>query len=188
MDESPKQLIGTTRFEDPIDGSTERREDYEYVRNGVCNIFIANEPLKGKRYIKVTDRKRKAEWAEFIKEIAEEHYSESEKITLIMDNFKTHAASALYEIYEPAIAKRIWDRFNFVYTPKHGSWLNMAEIELNVLHGQCLNRRIDNFKEVKREVKAWMKIRNSKKSKINWQFTTKDARVKLKRLYPSIND
>jgi predicted AAA+ superfamily ATPase len=104
-----------------------------------------------------------------------------------MDNFKTHAASALYETYKPAEAKRIWDRFNFVYTPRHGSWLNMAEIELNVLHGQCLKRRIDNFKEVKKEVKAWMQNRNGKKSKINWQFTTKDARIKLKRLYPSIN-
>ena len=188
MDESPKQLIGTTRYEEQVEGTREKRVDYEYVRHGVCNIFMANEPLKGKRFIKVTDRKRKAEWAEFIKEIAEEHYPEAEKITLVMDNFKTHNASALYEVYEPAEAKRIWDRFNFIYTPKHGSWLNMAEIELNVLHGQCLNRRIDNFKEVGREVKAWMKIRNNKKSKINWQFTSRDARIKLKRLYPSIND
>jgi hypothetical protein len=188
MDESPKQLIGTTRFDESVEGRNEKREDYEYVRNGVCNIFMANEPLKGKRYIKVTDRKRKAEWAEFIKEIAEEHYPKADKITLIMDNFKTHTASALCEEYEPSEAKRIWDRFNFIYTPKHGSWLNMAEIELNVLHGQCLNRRIDNFREVKKEVKAWMQIRNGRKSKINWQFTTKDARIKLKSLYPSIND
>ena len=188
MDESPKQLIGTTRFEDSIDGNREKREDYEYVRNGVCNIFIANEPLKGKRFIKVTDRRTKIDWAKFIKEIADEHYPKAEKITLVMDNLNTHAASSLYEVYEPSEAKRIWDRFSFTYTPKHGSWLNMAEIELNVLHGQCLNRRIDNFKEVKREVRAWTEIRNSKKSKINWQFTTKDARIKLKKLYPSINE
>jgi hypothetical protein len=167
MDESPEQLRGTTRFEESIEGSSEKREDYEYVRNGVCNIFIANEPLKGKRYIKVTDRKRRAEWAEFIKGIADEYYPKAEKITLVMDNFKTHTAAAFYEVYEPVDAKRIWDRFNFVFTPKYGRWLNMAEIELNMLHGQCLNRRIDNFKEVKREVKEWMQIRNSKKSKIN---------------------
>jgi len=188
MDESPKQLIGTTRYEEQVEGTWEKRVDYEYVRHGVCNIFMANEPLKGRRYTKVTDRKRKTEWAEFIKEIADEHYPKAEKITLVMDNFKTHVASALYEAYEPAEAKRIWDRFNFAYTPKHGSWLNMAEIELNVLHGQRLNRRIDNFREVKREVKAWMENRNGKKSKINWQFTTKDARIKLNKLYPSIND
>ena len=188
MDESPKQLIGITRQEEPMEEGKEKREDYEYVRNGVCNIFMANEPLKGKRYVKITERKTKADWAEFIKEIADEYYPGADKITLVMDNFKTHTAAALYEVYNPVEAKRIWDRFNLVYTPKHGSWLNMAEIELNVLQGQCLDRRIDNLDVVKKEVKAWMKSRNSKESKINWQFTTKDARVKLKKLYPSIND
>jgi hypothetical protein len=188
MDESPKQLIGTTRIEEPMEEGKEKREDYEYVRNGVCNIFIANEPLKGKRFVSITQRKTKIDWASFIKEIADVHYPEAEKITLVMDNFKTHAASSLYEAYPPIEAKRIWDRFNFIFTPKHGSWLNMAEIELNVIQGQCLDRRIDNIEEIKSEVEAWMNTRNSRESKINWQFTTKDARIKLKKLYPSIND
>ena len=188
MDESPKQMIGTTRIEEPMEEGKEKREDYEYVRNGVCNIFMANEPLKGKRFVSITERKTKIDWAAFIKGIADVHYPEAEKITLVMDNFKTHTASSLYEAYPPMEAKRIWDRFNFIFTPKHGSWLNMAEIELNVIQGQCLDRRIDNIEEIRSQVEAWMKTRNSKESKINWQFTTKDARIKLKKLYPSIND
>ena len=186
MDESPKQLIGTARDGETMETGKEEREDYEYVRNGVCNIFMANEPLNGKRFVKITERKTKKDWAEFIREIAMDHYSNAERITLVMDNFKTHTAAALYEVYNPEEAKKIWDRFEFVYTPKHGSWLNMAEIELNVLQGQCLNRRIDNMKEVQDEVKAWQNNRNNKVAKINWQFTTKDARVKLKKLYPSV--
>jgi hypothetical protein len=188
MDESPKQLIGEIRDKQAMANGREQREDYEYVRNGICNIFIANEPLKGKRYVKITVRKTKKDWAEFIKEIADEMYPEVDKIKLVMDNFKTHAASSLYETFKPKEAKRIWDRFEFIYTPKHGSWLNMAEIELNVLQNQCLNRRIDNIEEIKEEVMAWQNIRNNKVAKIDWQFTTKDARKKLKRLYPSIHD
>lgn len=188
MDESPKQLIGNTRLEVPMGEGKEKREDYEYARKGVCNIFMANEPLKGKRFVKVTERKTKVDWAGFIKEMADCNYPQAEKITLVMDNFKTHSPSALYEIFQPAEAKRIWDRFNFVYTPKHGSWLNMAEIELNVLQGQCLDRRIDNIEEIKQEVQAWMETRNNRVSKIKWQFTTKNARIKLKKLYPSIEE
>ena len=164
-----------------------RRQDYEYVRHGLCNVFMANEPLRGKRYIRVTQRKTKRDWAQFIKEIADDHYPQAETIYLIMDSFKTHSPSALYEFFEPEEAKRLWDRFRFIYTPKHGSWLNMAEIELRVLQGQCLNRRIDNMEEVQSEVEAWMNARNAQQPTINWQFTTKDARIKLKRLYPSID-
>ena len=186
MDESPKQLIGETRTQEKMkDGSS--REDFEYSRKGVCNIFMSNEPLRGKRMVKVTPRKTKSDWAEFIKEIAEQ-YSNAEKITLVMDNLNTHGPGSLYERFEPKEAKRIWDRFEFVYTPKHGSWLNMAEIELNVLTAQCLNRRIDNMETISREVEAWQNHRNNRNSSINWQFTNQDARVKLKRLYPTLHD
>jgi transposase len=188
MDESPKQLIKETRKSIPMQQGRERRVDYEYERCGVCNIFIANEPLRGKRLVKITERKARKDWAEFIKQIADEMYPKAKKITLVMDNYTTHTAGSLYETYSPQEAKRIWDKFEFVYTPKHGSWLNMAEIELHVLMGQCLNRHIDNYKTLKREVTAWQNNRNNKNSKINWQFTTKNARIKLKKLYPSIQD
>ena len=156
MDESPKQLIKHTRIPIARKPGQDAKEDYEYSRNGVANIFMANEPLAGKR------------------------------IVAVMDNLNTHTPSALYETFPPQEAKRIWDRFEFIYTPKHGSWLNMAEIELNVLMGQCLNRRSDNMTTIRKEVKAWEQIRNNKKAKINWQFETDDARIKLKRLYPTI--
>jgi transposase len=186
MDESPKQLIKETRLPIKMKKGMEKRVDYEYARCGVCNIFMANEPLKGKRVVKITKRKTKKDWAVFIKEIADKLYKDAKKITLVMDNLNTHKPSSLYETFEPKEAKRIWDRFEFVFTPKHGSWLNMAEIELNVLNGQCLNRRIENINTVKQEVKAWQDHRNNKISVINWRFETKDARIKLKRLYPSI--
>jgi hypothetical protein len=186
MDESPKQLIKETRISVPMKPGQLARQDFEYERCGVANIFLASEPLKGKRYVEVTERRTKADWAVFIKQIADEWYKEASKITLVMDNLATHKAAALYEVYRPQEAKRIWDRFEFVYTPKHGSWLNMAEIELNVLMGQCLNRRIDNMKTMKQEVNAWKEHRNNKKAIINWQFTNKEARVRLKRLYPTI--
>lgn len=186
MDESPKQLIGETRVGTPMGQGKEKRIDYEYARKGTCNIFMVNEPLNGKRRVKITERKTKVDWAILLKEIVEEDYPKAEKITLVMDNFKTHSPGALYETFEPREAKRIWDKFEFVFTPKHGSWLNMAEIELNVLNSQCLNRRIDNMEEIIAETKAWENHRNNKDAKINWQFTTKDSRIKLKRLYPSI--
>ena len=186
MDESPKQLIKETRLPIKMKKGMEKRVDYEYARCGVCNIFMANEPLKGKRMVKITERKTKKDWAVFVKEIADKLYKDAKKITLVMDNLNTHKPGSLYEAFEAKEAKRIWDRFEFVFTPKHGSWLNMAEIELNVLNGQCLNRRIDNINTVKQEVEAWQDHRNNKKSVINWRFETKDARIKLKRLYPSI--
>ncbi len=185
MDESPKQLIGETRVPIPMSKGHDLKCDYEYERLGVCNIFLANEPLAGFRTVKITDKKCKVDWAEFIKEISDEHYPEAELITLVMDNLGTHTPGAFYERYEPAEAKRILDRFEFVFTPKHGSWLDMAEIELNVLNNQCLGRRIGSIEEVRDEVEAWELARNGLDKKINWQFTTEKARIKLKRLYPS---
>lgn len=188
MDESPKQLIEEGQPSKAMKPGQETRVDYEYVRNGVVNIFMANEPLSGKRFAEVTEFKTKKEWAMFIKKIADKWYPKAKKITLVMDNFKTHAASAFYETFEPAEAKRLWDRFEFVYTPKHGSWLNMAEIELHVLNRQCLNRHIATIEKITEEVKAWQSNRNNKNCKINWQFTNKEARIKLKKLYPSLHD
>ena len=186
MDESPKQLIKQTRIPIARKPGQDAKEDYEYSRQGVANIFIANEPLKGKRYIRIKKSKTKKDWANFVKYIADQLYPNAEKILLIMDNLNTHKPSALYETFSPEEAKRIWDRFEFIYTPKHGSWLNMAEIELNVLTSQCLNRRIDNMVTIRKETRAWEKDKNKKKTKINWQFKTDDARIKLKRLYPTI--
>lgn len=187
MDESPKQLIAETKLPIPASPGRVARHDYEYRRCGVCNIFLACEPLAGKRMVRVTERKAKQDWACFLEEIAD-RYESAEKITLVMDNLNTHEPGALYETFQPEKAKELWDRFEFVYTPKHGSWLNMAEIELNVLTGQCLKRRIDNIEVVRKEVRAWQKFRNNKDAKVNWQFTTKDARIKLSRLYPTIDD
>ena len=186
MDESPKQLIQETRTKEPMKCGQPERIDYEYQRNGVCNIFMVNEPLTGKRYVSVTEKKKKTDWAQFTKQIAE-LYPRAKKITLVMDNYNTHKASSFYETYKPADAKRLWDRFEFIFTPKHGSWLNMAEIELGVLTKQCLNRRIDNIEEIKKEVEAWNDNRNNQKAVINWRFTTEDARIKLRKLYPSIH-
>jgi len=187
MDESPKQLISETKV--PISASPGRSiiHDYEYKRCGVCNIFLACEPLAGNRMIKITERRTKCDWAYFLKEICKK-YESAEKIILVMDNLNTHTPGSLYETFKPEKAKELWDRFEFVYTPKHGSWLNMAEIELNVLNGQCLSRRIDDAGTVKRESLAWQKHRNNKGAKVNWQFTTDDARIKLKRLYPTNGD
>ncbi len=185
MDESPKQLIEEVAST-PMKQGREARLDYEYIRHGMVNIFMANEPLKGKRLVEITEHKTKTDWAKFMKRIAEEMYPWAKKIKLVMDNFKTHDASAFYETFEPGEAKRLRDRFEFVYTPKHGSWLNMAEIELHVLNGQCLNRHIATEKDIKSQVEAWQNHRNNKNSKINWQFTNDQARIKLKRLYPSI--
>jgi len=148
---------------------------------------MACEPLAGKRMVKITERKTKRDWAYFLEEIAAKHES-AEKITLVMDNLNTHSPGSFYETFQPDKAKALWDRFEFVYTPKHGSWLNMAEIELNVLIGQCLDRRIDDIEVVSKEVRAWQEARNNKNAKVNWQFTAKDARIKLSRLYPTLNN
>jgi len=185
MDETPRQLIKETRT--PLSAAPGRlgRYDFEYARCGVCNVFMACEPLGGRRLAKVTERKTKKDWAVFLEDIARE-YEEAEKITLVMDNLNTHKPGSLYEVFGPEKAKRIWDRFEFIYTPKHGSWLNMAEIELNVMVKQCLSRRIDNISEVTTEVAAWQSHRNNLNAKVNWQFTAENARTKLKRLYPTL--
>ena len=185
MDESPKQLIAETRLSIPASPGKLARYDYEYRRCGVCNTFLACEPLAGKRMVTINERRTKHEWAHFLAEIAS-HYEEAEKITLVMDNLSTHTPGALYETFPPEQAKALWDRFEFVFTPKHGSWLNMAEIELNVLTKQCLNRRIADIEKVRSEVSAWQVHRNNRESKVNWQFTAENARIKLARLYPTV--
>ncbi len=185
MDESPKQLIAETRTPVPVSPGQPEKHDYEYKRCGMCNIFLACEPLTGNRMVKVTERKTKQDWAYFLEEIAD-RYKTAEKITLVIDNLNTHDPGSFYEAFPPDKAKAVWDRFEFVYTPKHGSWLNMAEIELNVLTGQCLKRRMDDIEFVRKEVLAWENNRNNKNAKVNWRFTTQDARIKLARLYPTL--
>ena len=153
MDESPEQLTETVH-EEPMDIGKDKRIDYEYIRHGVVNIFMANEPLKGKRLVEVTEFKTKKDWAKFVQRIADEMYPEAKKITLVMDNFKTHSIGSFYEVFLPEQAKNLIDRFEFVFTPKHGSWLNMAEIELHTLNTQCLKRNIATMEEMKSEVAA----------------------------------
>lgn len=186
MDESPRQLIRATRPTVPMRAGAAGRYDYEYERCGVCNVFMAVEPLACTRLVQITAQKTKRQWAAFLEAIAR-HYAGAHMITLVMDNLNTHGPGALYETFAPSQAKALWNRFEFVYTPKHGSWLNMAEIELNVLIKQCLNRRIDTMAEMQAEVEAWQARRNNMNATINWQFTTDDARVKLKRLYPTLD-
>lgn len=186
MDETPRQLIRETRTPIPARPGQPQRHDYEYERCGVCNVFMASEPLAGKRMTKVTERRTKLDWAQFLNDIAA-RYADADKITLVMDNLSTHRPGALYEAFAPVHAKQLRDRFDFVFTPKHGSWLNVAEIELGVMIRQCLDRRIDNIDDVQREVAAWQTHRDQLNAKVNWQFTTDDARTKLKRLYPTLD-
>lgn len=185
MDESPKQLIGETRCPIRAEPGRLARIDFEYRRCGVCSIFMACEPLAGSRMMQVKERSTGKDWAEFIDAIAQS-YPEAERITLVMDNLGTHKAGSLYERFSPEKASELMKRFEFVHTPKHGSWLNMAEIELNVLTGQCLNRRLDSIDRVRKEVSAWESHRNNKNARVNWQFTTENARTKLHRLYPTL--
>ena len=186
MDETPRQLIRATRVPIPARPGQPARHDYEYRRCGVCNVFMATEPLAGTRLTKVTERKTKIDWAHFLADIAA-HYTHARKITLVMDNLSTHRPGALYEAFPPVQAKALWDRFEFVHTPKHGSWLNVAEVELNVMIRQCLNRRIDSIDVLRDEVAAWQASRDRLRATVDWQFTTDDARVKLKRLYPTFD-
>jgi hypothetical protein len=188
LDETSKQLIGESVVPVPALPMQVARYDYEYVRNGVANIFMVFEPLAGKRHVEVTDRRTKKDWALCVRRIADQLYPDAEKIVLVEDNLNTHSPASLYEAFEPVEAKRLTDRFEFHYTPKHGSWLDMAEIELGILGRQCLARRIDNVEQLCFEIKAWETTRNSAGKKVDWQFTTEDARIKLKRLYPLIDD
>lgn len=186
MDETPRQLISETRLPIQAKPGQPEKVDYEYARCGTCVVFMANEPLAGKRFMSVRARRTKIDWAHFVKHISEQ-YRAAKRITLVMDNLNSHTPGALYQAFAPEEAKALWDRFEFIYTPKHGSWLNVAEIELNVLTKQCLNRRIDNQPELEREVSAWQAHRDKLQAKVNWQFTAADARTKLKRLYPTLD-
>jgi len=186
LDETSKQLIGEVQTPVPAAPGQVAQYDYEYVRNGVANLFMIFEPLAGQRDVEVTDRRTKKDYAECLRKISDERYPEAEVVVLVQDNLNTHSPASLYEAFEPAEAKRLTDRFEFHYTPKHGSWLDMAEIELGILGRQCLSRRIDNVHDLRREVKAWESMRDAAAAKANWQFTTADARIKLRRLYPSI--
>jgi transposase len=187
IDEISKQLVSEKRISLPIAPGKTECYDYEYERQGVRNIFIANEPLTGQRYTKVTERRTKRDWAEFIREIVDIHYPRAEKIVLVLDNLNIHTLVALYETFIPEEARRLVERLEIHYTPKHGSWLNMAEIELSVLSRQCLDHRIGTEDELKQEVASWQEERNNGEKKIIWRFTTQDARIKLMHLYPSIS-
>ena len=186
LDEKSKQL--TSEVREPLAAGPGRvaRYDYEYEREGTANLFIVNEPLVGWRHLSVTERRTKLDWAQCIKELVDLHYPEAEKIVLVMDNLNTHTPAALYEAFAPAEARRIAEKLEIHYTPKHGSWLNMAEIELSVLARQCLDQRIPDQETLAEEVSAWEEQRNAAESSIDWRFTTADARIKLKHLYPEI--
>jgi len=184
LDESSKQLIGEVREPIPIEPGQPERFDTEYKRNGVANLFIAFEPLAGQRLVEVTEHRKKEDFAHFVKELADKHYPTAKTLVLVMDNLNTHNKSSLYEAFEPEEAKRLADKLEIHYTPKHGSWLNMAEIEFSHLSRQCLDRRIESKEILKQEVTAWMTTRNKKKASMQWRFTVEDARIKLKRLYP----
>ena len=185
MDETSKQQVKETRIPLLPELGKLEKFDYEYERNGVSNLFMLFAPLVGWRHVKVTDRHTKIDWAHLIKELVDEHFPDK-KIILVMDNLNTHKLGSLYEAFEPEEARRIAERLEIHYTPKHGSWLDMAEIEIGVMSRQCLDRRIPNQATLRTEIAAWEKQRNQKAVCVNWRFTTEDARIKLKSLYPSI--
>jgi hypothetical protein len=187
MDETPKQLIGEVRSPLPAEPGLPERIDFEYVRNGVANIFCLCEPLIGTRELSVTDHRTRQDWAKLIKDLVDVRHPDAEKIVLVLDQLNTHSPASLYETFHPAEAKRIFDRLEIHYTPKHGSWLNIAEIELSVLSRQCLDHRIADIDTLKQEVQAHQVRRDTLGTKVNWRFTTADARIKLKRLYPSLD-
>ena len=186
MDETSKQLLADPRGPIPARSGSPERFDYEYKREGVANLFMFFEPLMGKRHVKVTERRTRKDWAEAMKEVSDVFYPDAEVIVMVMDNLNTHLPASFYEALEPEEALRLTKRFEFHYTPKHGSWLNMAEIELSVLNRQCLDRRIPNQELLESEAKVWEEERNAQVVKVQWQFTTADARIKLKHLYPQI--
>ena len=185
LDETSKQLVGETRPAVPMAPGRPARHDYEYRRNGTANLFMAFAPLEGRRHVKVTARRTAIDYAHMLKDLSDVHFADAEKIILVQDNLNTHVPASLYEAFPPGDARRLVERFEWHYTPKHGSWLNMAEAELAVLAGQCLNRRIPDPKALDREVSAWQTTRNSQNAKADWRFTTDKARIKLKTLYPA---
>ncbi len=186
MDEASKQLIGKVRIPLPVAEGQPARYDSEYKRLGVCNQFMFVEPLRGWRKVFVRERRTMIDWAFCIREILDVHYPDAQKVRLVLDNLNTHTGASLYEAFPPAEARRLLERLEFHHTPKHGSWLNMAEIEIGVMNGQCLNRRLPEQQIISKEVAAWEQQRNKEEAKIRWTFTVSDARVKPAKIYPSM--
>jgi hypothetical protein len=186
MDETSKQLVGETRSPMAATRGRPARYDYEYERHGVRNLFLFVEPLRGRRHVTVTEHRTKRDWAVAIRELVDVHYPTAERVVLVLDNLNTHGLGSLYDAFSPDEAQRLCRKLEVHHTPKHGSWLNMAEIELSVLSRQCLDRRIPDHDTLVREVAAWEVARNARQCTIDWRFTTADARIKLKRLYPSL--
>ena len=186
FDEGTKQQVKETRLPLPAKPGQMARYDYEYERNGTSNLFMFFAPLAAWRQVKVTDRRTMIDWAQCMRDLVDVHFPEAETIVVVMDNLNTHKLASLYQAFPPAEARRIAEKLEIHYTPKHGSWLNMAEIELSVLSRQCLNRRMPDRPTLQHEISAWETQRNEAASTVNWRFTTADARIKLKRLYPTI--
>jgi transposase len=186
VDETSKQLVAETRTPVAMKPGQPARHDYEYCRNGTANLFMAFAPLEGLRHVKVTDRRTSIDYAHFLRDLADVHFCDAQQIVLVQDNLNTHTHAALYEAFEPAEARRLVERFEWHYTPKHGSWLNMAEAELSVLSRQCLHRRIPDQQTLRQQVGVWQSERNGLGCATNWRFTSADARIKLNRLYPAI--
>ena len=186
MDESSKQLVGEVHAPIPAAPGHGQLVDHEYVRHGVAMLFVEIEPLSGRRHVEASERRTRQDWARFIKGMLDERYPDAIKVRLVMDNLNTHAIASLYETYPPAEAHRLAQRLEIHYTPKHGSWLNIAEIELSALNSQCLRRRIPSIDVMRNEIVAWQKNRNNRGAPINWHFTTNEARIKLTRLYPKL--
>ena len=186
LDEAAKQLVSATRLPIPMRPGRVGRHDYEYKRAGTANLFIAFAPLEGRRHVKVTSHRGKTDYAHFLAELADEHFADAEKIILVQDNLNTHSPASLYATFKPAKARRIADKFEWHYTPKHGSWLNMAEAELSVLSRQCLKKRIGTHDKLASDTAAWATARNNNRCVADWQFTNDHARVKLTKLYPSL--
>jgi transposase len=187
-DELSKRLVAETRIPLPVEPGQPERVDHEYERRGTANLFLSREPLAGHRHVTVTEQRAAVDFAEEVRDLLEVRYPRAEKVVLVMDNLNTHKPAALYQAFEPKVARSLIDRLEIHHTPKHGSWLNMAEIELSVLGRQCLDRRIPDADTLTHEVAAWEQARNANPRPVNWRFTTPDARIKLKRLYPSIQD
>jgi hypothetical protein len=188
FDEACKQLFGEVRPAKPAEPGTPARVDYEYERKGVCHQLVMCEPLRGWRHVRVTERRTRRDYAQCVRELAEVHYPKAVKIRLVQDNLNTHDGASLYEAFPPVEARRLLDRIEFHYTPKHGSWLNMAETEIGIMNRQCLDRRLDSQEKIAAEVAAWEDKRNAREARIHWTFTLAVARQKLRKLYPSIED
>ena len=188
LDETSKELHGTPRGTLPVEPGQPERQDYEYERHGVCNLFLVTEPLRGRRKVRVTDRRTAQDFAEQLRILVDEDYPDADTVVLVVDNLNTHGPACLYERFEPVTARRIAAKLEWHHTPEHGSWLNMAECELSVLANQCLKQRIPDKASLIREVAAWESRRNAAHASVDWQFTTDDARIRLKRLYPVLKE